>query len=106
MSVPAIGNAITLPVLVERAGGAARFAWEEFFYAEHHSSIARWSHATIPAEYAGASDRDRGLMRRHGGATGSGCSPRGGAGGPLGPDPADAPPAEKAKGHNENSHGL
>src|SRR5689334_14861453 len=27
----------TLPVLVERAGGAARFAWDEFFYAEHHN---------------------------------------------------------------------
>jgi site-specific recombinase XerD len=26
-----------LPELVERAGGAARFAWEEFFYAEHHN---------------------------------------------------------------------
>jgi integrase/recombinase XerD len=26
-----------LPVLVERAGGAAHFAWEEFFYAEHHN---------------------------------------------------------------------
>ncbi len=28
----------TLPVLVERAGGAARFAWDEFFYAEHHNA--------------------------------------------------------------------
>src|ERR1035437_10019811 len=27
----------TLPVLVERAGAAGRFAWEEFFYAEHHN---------------------------------------------------------------------
>ena len=26
-----------LPELVERAGGAARFAWDEFFYAEHHN---------------------------------------------------------------------
>ncbi len=30
-------NHPTLPVLVERAGGAARFAWDEFFYAEHHN---------------------------------------------------------------------
>ena len=30
-------TAATLPMLVERAGGAARFAWEEFFYAEHHN---------------------------------------------------------------------
>jgi integrase/recombinase XerD len=27
----------TLPVLVECAGPAARFAWDEFFYAEHHN---------------------------------------------------------------------
>jgi integrase/recombinase XerD len=26
-----------LPSLVERAGGAARFAWEEFFFAENHN---------------------------------------------------------------------
>jgi integrase/recombinase XerD len=26
-----------LPVLVERAGCAGRFAWEEFFYAQHHN---------------------------------------------------------------------
>jgi integrase/recombinase XerD len=26
-----------LPALVEQAGGAARFAWDEFFYAEHHN---------------------------------------------------------------------
>jgi site-specific recombinase XerD len=36
-SIPATGNAASLPELVERAGGAARFAWEEFFYAEHHN---------------------------------------------------------------------
>jgi integrase/recombinase XerD len=35
--VPVTGKAASLPVLVERAGGAARFAWEEFFYAEHHN---------------------------------------------------------------------
>jgi integrase/recombinase XerD len=26
-----------LPVLVERAGSAARFAWDEFFFAKHHN---------------------------------------------------------------------
>jgi integrase/recombinase XerD len=36
-NVAATGKAVSLPVLVERAGGAARFAWEEFFYAEHHN---------------------------------------------------------------------
>lgn len=37
VSVPAVDRQASLPVLVERAGGAARFAWEEFFYAEHHN---------------------------------------------------------------------
>jgi integrase/recombinase XerD len=41
-SVPVTGGKLSLPVLVERAGGAARFAWDEFFYAEHHIS----AHAT------------------------------------------------------------
>src|SRR3954452_25583971 len=36
-SVPAVSGTASLPVLVERAGGAARFAWDEFFYAEHHN---------------------------------------------------------------------
>jgi integrase/recombinase XerD len=30
-------DASALPVLVEQAGPAARFAWDEFFYAEHHN---------------------------------------------------------------------
>jgi integrase/recombinase XerD len=34
--LPSVG-ASSLPILVERAGGAARFAWDEFFYAEHHN---------------------------------------------------------------------
>ena len=33
----ALKNDAPLPVLVERAGGAARFAWDEFFFAEHHN---------------------------------------------------------------------
>jgi site-specific recombinase XerD len=36
-SVPATGGKPGLPELVERAGGAARFAWDEYFYAEHHN---------------------------------------------------------------------
>jgi integrase/recombinase XerD len=35
--VPAMVKSAALPELVERAGGAARFAWDEFFYAEHHN---------------------------------------------------------------------
>lgn len=31
------GEQAVLPALVERAGAAGRFAWEEFFYAEHHN---------------------------------------------------------------------
>jgi integrase/recombinase XerD len=34
---PATGGKQNLPLLVERAGPAGRFAWEEFFYAEHHN---------------------------------------------------------------------
>ena len=36
-NIPASGGGKSLPVLVERAGPAGRFAWEEFFYAEHHN---------------------------------------------------------------------
>jgi len=36
-SVVLTGGKAILPELVERAGGAARFAWDEFFYAEHHN---------------------------------------------------------------------
>src|SRR5262245_45839410 len=36
-NVPAVSSGQALPVLVERAGGAARFAWDEFFFAEHHN---------------------------------------------------------------------
>jgi integrase/recombinase XerD len=35
--VPAPVASVALPSLVERAGGAARFAWDEYFYAEHHN---------------------------------------------------------------------
>jgi integrase/recombinase XerD len=37
VSVPAVIEQAALPSLVERAGGAARFAWDEFFFAEHHN---------------------------------------------------------------------
>jgi site-specific recombinase XerD len=37
VSVPAVGGGQSLPELVELAGGAARFAWDEFFCAEHHN---------------------------------------------------------------------
>jgi hypothetical protein len=37
VNVPATRSTAALPVLVEQAGPAARFVWEEFFYAEHHN---------------------------------------------------------------------
>src|ERR1700722_5236008 len=37
VSVAAVSGKAILPELVERAGGAACFAWDEFFYAEHHN---------------------------------------------------------------------
>src|SRR5918912_1517540 len=36
-TISPVGAEAPLPALVERAGGAARFAWEEFFFAEHHN---------------------------------------------------------------------
>jgi integrase/recombinase XerD len=35
--VPASVSPTALPMLVERAGGAARFAWDEYFSTEHHN---------------------------------------------------------------------
>jgi integrase/recombinase XerD len=35
--VPASVIPTAMPALVERAGAAARFAWDEYFYAEHHN---------------------------------------------------------------------
>ena len=34
---PVTVNSAAMPELVDRAGGAARFAWDESFYAEHHN---------------------------------------------------------------------
>src|ERR1700722_15126024 len=42
--VPAVSGKAMLPELVERAGGAARFAWDEFFYAEHHNPHTQAAH--------------------------------------------------------------
>ena len=36
--------AAKLPELVKRAGGAARFAGEEFFFAEHHNPHTQWAY--------------------------------------------------------------
>ncbi len=42
--VPAVVIETKLPELVERAGGAARFAWEEFFFAEHHNPHTQYAY--------------------------------------------------------------
>jgi hypothetical protein len=36
-----------LPELVERAGGAARFAWEDFFFAEDHSPHTQPAYGSV-----------------------------------------------------------
>jgi integrase/recombinase XerD len=43
-NVQAASSGAILPVLIERAGGAARSAWEEFFYAEHHNPHTQRAH--------------------------------------------------------------
>jgi integrase/recombinase XerD len=39
--VQARAGSAALPSLVELAGGAAPFAWDEYFYAEHHNAHTR-----------------------------------------------------------------
>ena len=63
MNVPATGGKPGLPGLVERAGGAARFAWEEYFYAEHHNPHTQRA-------YLRAVKRVPGLGRGGGGGAG------------------------------------
>jgi integrase/recombinase XerD len=43
--IPSTSDAF-LPLLVEHAGPAARFAWEEFFYAEHHNPYTQKAYMT------------------------------------------------------------
>jgi hypothetical protein len=45
-SVPATVASPELPALVERSGGAARFAWDEYFYAEHHNPHTQKAYMT------------------------------------------------------------
>jgi hypothetical protein len=56
VSVPATGNAPSLPELVERAGGAAHFAWEEFFYAEHHNPHTQRAYERAVRRFLGWAD--------------------------------------------------
>jgi integrase/recombinase XerD len=61
--VPATSQAIAskakddpLPVLVERAGGAARFAWDEYFFAEHHNPHTQKAYMAAVRRFLGWCD--------------------------------------------------
>ncbi len=70
VSVPAASGNAMLPELVERAGGAARFAWDEFFYAEHHNPHTQKAYhaggAAVPGLGRGAGGRAAGDHAGHG----------------------------------------
>jgi hypothetical protein len=63
VSVPATGDAWPLPELVERAGGAARFAWDEFFFAEHHNPHTQAAYQRAEEAMGGSSARGRRIYR-------------------------------------------
>jgi integrase len=42
-----------LPELIERAGGAARFAWDEFFYAEHPNPHTQRAYQSVVRRFLG-----------------------------------------------------
>jgi len=58
-SVPAIGGGQSLPLLVERAGGAARFAWDEFFFAEHHNPYTQRAYMAAVKRFLAWADGER-----------------------------------------------
>jgi integrase/recombinase XerD len=55
-SVPTTNGGQSLPVLVERAGGAARFAWDEFFFAEHHNEHTQKAYMAAVRRFLGWCD--------------------------------------------------
>ncbi len=56
ISVSAASGKAMLPELVERAGGAARFAWDEFFYAEHHNPHTQKAYMRAVRRFLGWAD--------------------------------------------------
>jgi integrase/recombinase XerD len=46
----------TLPLLVERAGASAKFAWDEFFYAEHHNVHTQTAYMRAVKKFLGWCD--------------------------------------------------
>src|SRR5271165_2492710 len=51
-----------LPELVERAGGAARFAWDEFFYAEHHNPHTQKAYMRAVLRFLGWAEAEGGEL--------------------------------------------
>jgi hypothetical protein len=52
------GKAI-LPALVERIEGAAKFAWEELFFAEHHNPYTRKVHQSAVRQFLAGAEGER-----------------------------------------------
>ena len=61
--MPATVTSAALPELVERAGGAARFAWKEFFYAEHHNPHTQRAYERAVRRFLGWCEGGRGWSR-------------------------------------------
>jgi integrase/recombinase XerD len=51
--VPVVIKPPPLPSLVERAGGAARYAWEEFFFAEHQNRYTQRAYQAAVRRFLG-----------------------------------------------------
>jgi hypothetical protein len=58
VNVLAPGANQELPSLVERAGGAARFAWEEFFFAKHHNPLAERAYGSAARRFLAWCDEE------------------------------------------------
>jgi hypothetical protein len=58
--VQARARSAALPSLVERAGGAARFAWDEFFFAEHHNPHTQAAYQRAVRRFLACGPRGRG----------------------------------------------
>ena len=56
-AVIALKTDAPLPVLVEHAGPAARFAWDEFFYAEHHNPHTQKAYMAAVKRFLGWCER-------------------------------------------------
>ena len=62
--IAAASGKAMLPELVERAGGAARFAWDEFFYAEQNARLVKNAEQYYRSMFRGR-DESWNLRDRH-----------------------------------------